>query len=48
MGSRQFVDVYGIEAFRRLGIDDQIFEEELRTEREKVVRSLSARARERI
>lgn len=48
MGSRRFVEVFGIEAIRRLGVHDPLFEYEVRTERDNAVRSSSARAKERI
>lgn len=48
MGLWHFVDVNSIEAYRRLGVDDPAFEEELGTKRKNVVRSSSARACKRI
>lgn len=38
MGSRRFVEVYGIKAFQRLRVHDPLFEDELRTERDNVIR----------
>lgn len=48
MGSRRFVEVFGVEAFRRLGVQDPLFEEELKLERVNAARSSSTGAKERI